>query len=114
MYSAWRHNASRSGPDQTRPPGTHTLSIGKLRIHYAPMSTPSTARLQMPTVCDFDPLFVDDTARVAAGVVRVIRAATPGGFVIATDLPDICLLLQHNLDYTPRPISQVPPVIPKR
>ncbi|KAF8123479.1 hypothetical protein EV363DRAFT_1356587 [Boletus edulis] len=74
------------------------------------MSTPSTARLQMPTVCDFDPLLWttpheplgvielgSGTSMVAVGVVRVIRAATPGGFVIATDLPDVCPLLQHHL-----------------
>ena len=60
---------------------------------------------------DFDPPFVDDlneplgvielgsgTGVVAASIASTTRhAARPGGFVIATDLPDVCPLLQHNL-----------------
>ena len=62
-------------------------------------------------VHEFDPPFVDDlleplgvielgsgTGVVAASVARAIRYANrPGRFVIATDLPDVCPLLQHNL-----------------
>ncbi|KAH0832894.1 hypothetical protein J3R83DRAFT_11846 [Lanmaoa asiatica] len=62
-------------------------------------------------VLDFEPPFVDDphvplgaielgsgTGMVAASVARAIRhAVRPGGFVIATDLPDVCPLLEHNL-----------------
>ncbi|KAG8213461.1 putative methyltransferase-domain-containing protein [Butyriboletus roseoflavus] len=62
-------------------------------------------------VLDFDPPFVDDpheplgaielgsgTGVVAASIARVVRhAVRPGGFVIATDLPDVCPLLEHNL-----------------
>lgn len=63
-------------------------------------------------VLDFDPPVVDDaqeslgvielgsgTGVVAASVARAIRRAVmPGGFVIATDLPDVCPLLQRNLE----------------
>ena len=63
-------------------------------------------------VLDFDPPIVDDphaslgvielgsgTGVVAASVARAIRRAMmPGGFVIATDLPDVCPLLQRNLE----------------
>lgn len=61
--------------------------------------------------CDLDPPFVDDldeplgvielgsgTGFVAAHIARTIRrAAKTGSLVIATDLPDVCPLLQHNL-----------------
>ncbi|KAF8557121.1 hypothetical protein OG21DRAFT_1505750 [Imleria badia] len=64
-------------------------------------------------VRDFDPPFAEDlplgvielgsgTGVLAARVARAIRRATrPGGFVIATDLPDVCPLLQHNFGITP-------------
>ncbi|KAG9314823.1 hypothetical protein JVU11DRAFT_3916 [Chiua virens] len=63
-------------------------------------------------ILDFDPPFVDDlyyeplgvielgsgTGVVAANVAREIRHTRGlGGFVIPTDLPDVCPLLEHNL-----------------
>ncbi|KIK91604.1 hypothetical protein PAXRUDRAFT_34878 [Paxillus rubicundulus Ve08.2h10] len=68
---------------------------------------------------EFDPPFVDDprgrffaplvaielgsgTGAVAARIVREIRPNS-GGFIIATDLPDVCPLLNQNLGVRPPP-----------
>lgn len=91
--------------DQTNPSSTRTL--------YREAAYALCAYVD-PTegdVLDFDPPFVDvpheplgvielgsGTGVVAATIARMIRRAVqPGGFVIATDLPDVCPLLKHNL-----------------
>ena len=101
----------------------NTLSPFPSRTQTNPSSTRTLYREAAYALCayvnpadgdvlrDFDPPFVDDqletlgvielgsgTGVIAESVARAIRHADrPGGFVIATDLPDVCPLLQHNL-----------------
>ena len=120
QHSAQRHNEKRS-PDTASQAGSGEYLVLLPKDSCKRHAHDREAAYALCTYVDsadgdFDPPFVGDrplalgvielgsgTGVVAASVARTLRrTSSSSGFVIATDLPDVCPLLQHNLGITPR------------